>query len=284
MEFTQANLTHTFMSEYLHGDRFVSLADWAFNNDTAMENCHFGGRDGVVFCCTHYVERIFEVIRSQPHQFVLITHNSDWNVTENLYAKKPANVVHWFAQNVLVDKSDLSPIPIGLERQGLVKERDVAGTMETQMLAGRPERQQWCYLNISPSTNDAERLFVLRSLRWRFHFVTSRTRRVSYTTYVSEMASHRFVVSPPGNGVDCHRTWESLYLGSVPIVKNSVCTRAFSAVGLMVVPDISAITRLELRKYFEETMRVGDLRLLFFSYWKSFISSVIAKTLPRRGA
>jgi hypothetical protein len=28
----------------------------------------------------------------------------------------------------------------------------------------------------------------------------------------------KFVVSPPGNGYDCHRTWEAIYLGAVPIV------------------------------------------------------------------
>lgn len=28
----------------------------------------------------------------------------------------------------------------------------------------------------------------------------------------------QFVLSPPGNGPDCHRTWEALYLGATPIV------------------------------------------------------------------
>ena len=28
----------------------------------------------------------------------------------------------------------------------------------------------------------------------------------------------KYVLSPPGNGPDCHRTWESIYLGAIPIV------------------------------------------------------------------
>ena len=28
----------------------------------------------------------------------------------------------------------------------------------------------------------------------------------------------KYVLSPPGNGPDCHRTWEALYLGATPIV------------------------------------------------------------------
>lgn len=27
-----------------------------------------------------------------------------------------------------------------------------------------------------------------------------------------------FVPSPAGNGLDCHRTWEAMYLGAVPVV------------------------------------------------------------------
>jgi hypothetical protein len=33
-----------------------------------------------------------------------------------------------------------------------------------------------------------------------------------------------FVPSPAGNGLDCHRTWEALYLGCVPVViKKEFC-------------------------------------------------------------
>ena len=29
------------------------------------------------------------------------------------------------------------------------------------------------------------------------------------------------MMSPPGNGVDCHRTWEAIALGAVPVVLRS---------------------------------------------------------------
>jgi hypothetical protein len=33
-----------------------------------------------------------------------------------------------------------------------------------------------------------------------------------------------FIPSPAGNGLDCHRTWEALYLGCVPVIlKNEFC-------------------------------------------------------------
>jgi hypothetical protein len=32
---------------------------------------------------------------------------------------------------------------------------------------------------------------------------------------------YRFGLSPPGNGVDCHRTWEMLFFGMIPIIHSS---------------------------------------------------------------
>ena len=35
------------------------------------------------------------------------------------------------------------------------------------------------------------------------------------------MRNTLFVPSPAGNGLDCHRTWEALYLGCIPVVLRS---------------------------------------------------------------
>ena len=44
---------------------------------------------------------------------------------------------------------------------------------------------------------------------------------------MSELSSYKFALSPEGNGIDCHRTWECLYLGVIPIVKKSVALSFF---------------------------------------------------------
>jgi hypothetical protein len=36
-----------------------------------------------------------------------------------------------------------------------------------------------------------------------------------------EKINYAFVASPYGGGPDCHRTWEALILGCIPIVKSS---------------------------------------------------------------
>jgi hypothetical protein len=39
---------------------------------------------------------------------------------------------------------------------------------------------------------------------------------------LEELGKSYFVVSPNGNGVDCHKTWEALYLKTIPIVTKSI--------------------------------------------------------------
>ena len=37
--------------------------------------------------------------------------------------------------------------------------------------------------------------------------------------FLKEMVKTKFTISPEGNGVDTHRTWEALYLKSIPVVE-----------------------------------------------------------------
>ena len=40
----------------------------------------------------------------------------------------------------------------------------------------------------------------------------------SIKKYLKELARSYFVLSPPGNGFDCHRTWEAIYFKTIPVV------------------------------------------------------------------
>ena len=40
----------------------------------------------------------------------------------------------------------------------------------------------------------------------------------SLPEYLAAVADASFIFSPPGAGWDCYRTWEALYLGTVPIL------------------------------------------------------------------
>lgn len=84
------------------------------------------------------------------------------------------------------------------------------------------------YCNYDTSTSNKRKNPALESLsRASFGYNPGRK---PFDQYVYDLAHSRFVVSPPGNGPDCHRTWEALYLGAIRLSCDQrfwTCTRIY---------------------------------------------------------
>ena len=42
---------------------------------------------------------------------------------------------------------------------------------------------------------------------------------MSIKKYRNQLEKSFFVISPPGNGIDCHRTWEAFYHKTIPVLE-----------------------------------------------------------------
>jgi len=102
--------------EYIHGDKFIVLADFIIKENVKQYCDKLFNNNSCVFCHTQFVSEFFKYISGSSKKYILISHNSDDNVDEILYAQKPPNVSRWYAQNVIAKHNDLIPIPIGIER------------------------------------------------------------------------------------------------------------------------------------------------------------------------
>ena len=56
------------------------------------------------------------------------------------------------------------------------------------------------------------------------------------------MIKYRFIISPHGNGLDCHRTWEALALGCYPIIKSSPLDCMFEGLPVIIVNNWNEVT------------------------------------------
>ena len=56
-------------------------------------------------------------------------------------------------------------------------------------------------------------------------------------------SKYAFVLSPHGNGLDCHRTWEALCLGCIPIVKTSAIDYLYEDLPVLIVKEWFDITK-----------------------------------------
>ena len=104
--------------------------------------------------------------------------------------------------------------------------------------------------------------------------------QVTQTEYYDQLTDHKFCVSPPGTGKDCHRTWECLYLGVIPIIQSDKdLDPIYERLPVLIVKDWSVLTKKYLQKKYKlitERLKKGyyDLELLDVNYWKNIISTI----------
>jgi hypothetical protein len=87
--------------------------------------------------------------------------------------------------------------------------------------------------------------------------------------YFTELPKYKFVISPEGNGIDCHRHYEALMAKCIPIVEDSYLVRAkYGNAPILYTRDYSEITQEYLdNKYAEMLDQCWDFSHLFLSHW-----------------
>ena len=90
--------------------------------------------------------------------------------------------------------------------------------------------------------------------------------------FLRDIRSSKFVFCPRGNGIDTHRIWESLYMGSIPIVKYEKTHHLFTDLPILFIKDWNEINEDFLNeKYLEIIKNDWNMNKLKISYWLEFI-------------
>ncbi len=251
-------------SEFITGNSYIDIS----------EQCD------AIFCKTDYVNSF-----KNKNINIFITHNSDYHITQNIIDSGP-NFNIWFAQNKDVVNDNVFSIPIGLENTSLrtsyksnngLFSSEVNGALQKAILIDKInsydfEKNKLVYLNFNPNTFPQERNYVLNkysNLSWVTH-----TKNLPIENLYFDIAQHKFVFSPRGNGVDCHRTWEALYLRTIPIVKKSIHMNEFKELPILFVDNWEDINEQMLHSFYDSVKsKLYNLNELKFSYWKQKILS-----------
>ena len=94
-----------------------------------------------------------------------------------------------------------------------------------------------------------------------------------HNEYFYKLPNYKFIISPEGNGIDCHRHYEALMAGAIPIVEdNPLIREKYKNLPVLYTKDYSEITAEYLEKRYEEMVdKVYDFSsLIISSYNKNF--------------
>lgn len=140
---------------------------------------------------------------------------------------KSFRIKHVFGVNVLPSKTFSSVIPLGITNDcddsnlhrilGNINHFNSANNCDFET---RYESTIYCNYNVS---TNKERIYISKLLENKkgVVFKKSEITDTGRINYLIDLRKNNFVICPPGNGVDTHRLWETLYMGGIPVVKSN---------------------------------------------------------------
>jgi len=276
--------------DWIQGDKFIGLADYTFappkrrNDDydhlpNTLVASKLKDRD-VIYTHTIYIKELFETIAGIDKKLIVISHNGDVNIDFS----PPDNVIMWYTQNVNIIHDRVKSIPIGLENDRWFSDVHKKEKMMAKLQQPRNTRNL-VYMNYNIATNPAKREKVYHLLKNK-DWVTCdmRANGQDFDNYLDNIYNHKFVICPEGNGIDTHRVWECLYMGTIPITEDNI-TRdlLYSYFPTATLPwewgcsdNWRDLTKDYLENEFRQIEEIksyfdGVRSLLTFEYWKNKI-------------
>ena len=253
--------------------------------------------DGMsVYVCSDLLNFfVTDILPKINKMFVLVSGDSDMCVPKEALSYAQFNqlmnsrfLIRWFLQNTQIqNNSKMVQMPIGLDYHTISNnpycqwksedERHLPGAQEIVLVnirkTSKPfyERITKIYVNFS-IVNDrfGDRESSLKNIPSDLLIINNEF--MPRTNNWNNIANYAFVLSPFGNGMDCHRTWETLCLGSIPIIKAPNFKKMFEDLPVLIINNWSDVTQELLdntvQEFKSKTFNYDKLKL---SYWVSKI-------------
>jgi hypothetical protein len=250
----------------LNAYNFQKLSDIAFNFIEDLQKPYDLNKNLVIFCKTDFLPFLFKLLENNNHFHILITHHSDYSINDRYYNIKPRCIKKWFCINSEIYSDDIIPIPLGLKTH-------TGAYLEPQY------KTEWFSENINSLRNNSKSNNIYCNWNITNHNRTKLVESLNYLSlfkdcnlpfelYIENMSKCKFVLSPPGNGIDCHRTWEALYVNSIPIVLKNKIYDYWSDLPILQVSNFSDLTNDLLNNFSKNTFNFGKLNI---QYWSNLI-------------
>jgi len=254
-----------------------------------------------VYIKTPDVVEFFQKHASAFHNpFVLVTGSDVMSVPDDFkdffqYLNHP-KLLHWYAQNYTgtAFSPKISHLPLGIDYHTLSsRDHNVWGT---RMNTVEQERQLFqikkmmipIHKTISnvalvnfhhttygpPPLREERRKPILEAIQKKKDGSIRYLPKQKREEFWKEMRYYAFTISPPGFGLDTHRTWETLMLGRIPIIADTGVNGVYDGLPVLIVSDWSILSKEWLDEQFQIIIKRWDSyqwERLKLDYWKRLI-------------
>tara|TARA_Y100000768_G_C23916831_1_gene652775 strand:+ start:254 stop:1162 length:909 start_codon:yes stop_codon:yes gene_type:complete len=295
-------------------DPFIAPSFWINYSDIVMENkneteiyketltkLHETKNCIVIFVKTEFIHYFTDILFSLEKPFILITgdggdkcppflsypvNNEKIQKKAEALIEKP-ELIFWFAKNPCIIHSKISAFPIGPKwhRNIQVKEsmKNIFNSLCTtpkESLLNRSKKPNLLFFNFNVETTRDPFYKPHKNIRSNIKTILSKNftwiNNQPFEKYMQILNNHKFCVSPPGNGIDTHRCWEALMMGTIPLLVTSPIDYLFDRLPVIIVDDWNKITPEYLMQQYEIILKnvdQYDFSSLYTDYWINLLSS-----------
>jgi len=271
---------------YISGDTFRKIANFVWEKkieNVKPKNIKAGD---IIFCKSDYLLDLeSEILCKIDVPIVLLLGNSDINHNNcNQIKSRQKSVFEIYAQNLSDAISGWKVLPIGIENAFLSNHGKLSKKIIKQSSVIKNFFRVMCAFSIY--TNVKERLPVAQELLTCSSVDIFQS--LDSLSHQKSLQKYAFVVSPPGNGLDTHRTWEAFYFKCVPIVKRSYMTNIYETMGLPIwivnsYEELKTMNEISLKEKYMTFVPNLNNPAIWADYWINEIkkSSETAKKIEK---
>jgi len=289
---------------FLSSDFFITISDIVLHNmrteqEMVADLVNNTKENPLIFLQTDMIHVVVGTLIRLPYRFTLVSYSCDDKLVpyyvypledEILLAHMNKlldcqNLEKWYAKNISIVHPKLFPVPLGPKFQWYSTEffgepkQPILSILNEHCLT--PEKNfldqnmksELLFFNYSVGTTEkpfyVEHTDIRKIAKEQLEengFVMSEN--VPFIEYLQELSKYKFCISPPGRGIDTHRHWESLMVGTIPIILHTPLDPLFEKLPVLFVNDYSEVTKEYLEgKYAEIQNGNYDFSVLYTDYW-----------------
>jgi hypothetical protein len=252
-------------------------------------------KDGMsIYVCSNLLSFFVNYILPKINtEFSLVSGDSDSYIPDEVLTLyqietllRSPFLIKWFSQNSI--HPEIIQIPIGLDYHSYSNSYNPLKTEDESFLPIDQEMKHFAIIKqMKPFYERESKIYVNFSFNDRLHqrrdcleqiskeLMVIKLDIIKRQEYIQNISKYSFVLSPFGNGMDCHRTWEALCFGAIPIVKAPDFKELFEGLPVLNVNDWKDVTRELLDKTIEDFKHMDfHYDKLSLRYWVDQINGI----------
>lgn len=238
-----------------------------------------------------------KILKHISYPFVLISSEGDVESNEYMFPNRydfydflsNKYLLHWFTQNCYVKHKKITLIPLGVDYYNYTISKPLNPRLmplEQELMMKEViknsvpfwERNVKCYgnfhFNINTRFGKYDRVMALNEIPG--DIIDYEKERISRKNTWEKQSKYAYIISPLGNVHDCYRTWESLLLGNIVVVRTSYLDVLYRDLPVLIIRKWSDLTQTMLNngiEFFKRKYNNGeiDYNQLKMDYWKNII-------------